>query len=289
MTHLIFQQYEERLRRRQSAASTIKNLRRTAELFSESNLDPLTAEDWQIEEWLAELRNAKNGQPLAPRTKRMHMENLSAVYNYAVTRRMLQVAPTESVRLPREPDKEPRILENAELRELLGNAENPQHHMMLMLLIYTGMRRNELRSLRWENVTLESLTVIGKGDKLRHIPVHPALAEEIIATKPVSEYLIYGPRRRMLTQSGIYSRLEQVKAGMIDCTFHDFRRTVATSLAENDVPEGIIDKIMGWSPRTVQSRYYVRRADARLQEAILRLYSSDPIWEESSSRAAVVA
>src|SRR5690348_6293478 len=151
-SHLIFQQYEERLRRRQSAASTIKNLRRTAELFSESNLDPLTAEDWQIEEWLAALRNAKNGQPLAPRTKRMHMENLSAVYNYAVHRRMLQVAPTESVRLPREPDKEPRILENAELRELLGNAENPQHRMMLMLLIYTGMRRNELRSLRWENV-----------------------------------------------------------------------------------------------------------------------------------------
>jgi integrase len=65
--------------------------------------------------------------------------------------------------------------------------------------------------------------------------------------------------------------------GDVSCSFHDFRRTVATSLAENDVPERIIDSIMGWAPRTVGRRYYIRRADHRMQEAILRLYADDPV------------
>src|SRR3954469_101741 len=102
MMHQLFAQYLERLERRRAKPNTLKNFSRTAILFGESDLDPMTAEDWQIEEWLA-------GLPLSPRTRRLHLENLSAAYNYATHRRLLQVAPTESVRLPREPDKEPRI------------------------------------------------------------------------------------------------------------------------------------------------------------------------------------
>lgn len=270
--HLMFQQYEERLIRRQAKPNTLKNFRRTGVLFGESGLDPATAQDWEIEEWLA-------GLPLSPRTRRLHLENLSAAYNYAVHRRLIERAPTETVRLPREPDREPRILESSDLRHILGNTFTAQQELLVATLVYTGMRRNEVRFLKWEDITPQSIKVIGKGDKLRHVPLHPALADAILdqGTLPLKNvYCFSGRSGNAMSESSFWYLLEKVR-GNVKCTFHDFRRTVATSLAENDVPEGIIDKIMGWSPRTVGSRYYIRRADHRMQEAILRLYADDPL------------
>ena len=274
--HLLFSQYDERLQRRRAKPNTLKNFRRTAALFEESGLDPLTAEDWQIEEWLA-------GLPLSPRTRRLHLENLSATYNYGVHRRVLTTAPTESVRLPREPDKEPRILETRELRHILDNSTTAEQELLATTLIYTGMRRNEVRGLKWEDISPTSIKVIGKGDKLRHIPLHPALGELIAPVleriedgmEPASSYVFPG-RKGPMSESTLFYILEKARGG-VRCSFHDFRRTVATSLAENDVPEGIIDRIMGWAPRTVGRRYYIRRADHRMQEAILRLYADNPL------------
>jgi integrase len=265
---LLFQQYDERLQRREAKPNTLKNFRRTAALFEEAGLDPMTADDEQIEEWLT-------GLQLSPRTRRLHFENLSAAYNYAVHRRILQQAPTEAVRLPREPDKEPRILETSELRHILGNTITDQQELLVTTLMYTGMRRAEVRHLRWEDISPTSVTVIGKGDKLRHIPLHPALGELIVRQTPKSEYVFPG-RKGVMSESSLFYILEKCR-GTVLCTFHDFRRTVATSLAENEVPEGIIDRIMGWAPRTVGRRYYIRRADSRMQEAILKLYAEDPL------------
>ena len=297
--HLIFQQYEERLQRRQAKPSTLTNMRRTAALFEESGLDPLTAEDWQIEEWLAGLR-ASRGQAsvphqegacskakplgaaehstgLAPRTIRLHFENLNAVYGYAVYRRQLERSPMEAVRLPREPDKEPRILTNDELRYLLGNCMTAPQWLMLHLLIYTGMRRSEVRNLQWPDVKPDTITVRqGKGDKLRHIPIHPALAEALAEHKPNGGHVLPGRGGEPMSDSGLFSRLKKV-SGDVHCRPHDFRRTVATSLAEQEVAPNVIDKIMGWSARTVGSRYYIRTADRRMQEAILKLYADDPL------------
>ena len=293
--HLMFQQYDERLQRREAKPNTLNNFRRTAALFEESGLDPMTAEDWQIEGWLAGLRAStpkgvphQEGTPrgalgvaerttvLSPRTIRLHFENLSAAYSYAVYRRQLERSPMEAVRLPREPDREPRILEGHELRHILGNCVTDQQHLLVTALMYTGMRRSEARCLKWEDISPTSLRVIGKGDKLRHIPLHPALSEVIVRQEPKSEYVFSGRGGKPMVDSTFFYILEKCR-GAVHCTFHDFRRTVATSLAENEVPEGIIDRIMGWAPRTVGRRYYIRRADATMQEAILKLYANDPI------------
>jgi len=290
--HLMFQQYEERLQRRQAKPSTIANMRRTAALFGESGLDPTTAEDWQIEEWLAGLRVPRTkgddgqatGRGLSPRTIRLHVENLNAAYSYAVYRRQLERSPMEAVRLPREPDKEPRILTGAELRTLLGNCVSDEQWLLMNVFIYTGMRLNEVRHLKWADVSPTSIRVVaGKGDKLRHVPLHPALGETLARQAANGEYLFPSPRGIPLEKSTLYYRLHKVSGG-IDCSFHDFRRTVATSLAENEVADRIIDKIMGWSERTVGSRYYIRTADRRMQEAILRLYADDPLTVSVGNR-----
>lgn len=266
--HLIFQQYIERLQRREAKPDTLRNWHRTAVLWERSGLDPLTAEDWQIEEWLA-------GLDMAPRTRKLHLENLSAAYNYAVHRRLLQVAPTETVRLPPVPDKEPRILSQEELRYMLKIAPTDEHLFLLSLFMFTGMRRNEVRFLKWEDISPSSIKVVGKGGKLRHVPLHPALGELIIRQTSKNEYVLPG-RKGAKSQATFFGRLEQTR-GKVRCSFHDFRRTVATSLLENGVQESIIERIMGWAPRTVGRRFYYSRADDVMQEAMLKLYANDPV------------
>ena len=274
--HLIFKQYAERLERLRADESTLRNHQRTAVLFDKSGLDPLTCEDVDIEKWLVGLTR-EDGREMAARTKRLHLENLSAVYAYAVRRRLLPVSPMEGVRLPREPDKEPRVLETHELRELLRRCTTERQHLLLHILIYTGMRRNEVRTLEWENVSADTITVVnGKGGKLRHVPIHPALAEVLADTPRTTPAVFPGRDKVALSQTAMQGDLDAVR-GEIDCCFHDFRRTVATSLVENDVPTNLVDSILGWAPRTVQGRYYVRTAGQRLQEAILKLYASDPL------------
>ena len=58
---------------------------------------------------------------------------------------------------------------------------------------------------------------------------------------------------------------------------HAFRKTVATVLYEQGVREDFIDKIMGWAPSSVRSKYYSRVADNSIHASILRLYQDDPI------------
>jgi integrase len=276
--HLIFQQYLERAERRKLKPSTIKNLQRTASLFDESGLDPVTVEDWQIEEWLAGIRNAKTGEPVSPRTMRLHAENLSAMCNYGVKRRVLERSPTDDVRLPREPDKEPRIVSNADLRRLLGNCVHDEDFLLAHLAIYTGLRRAELQNLKWEDCKPTSIRVTaGKGDKLRHVPVHPALGEVLVTSEAKGEYVLRGRRATVpMSDAGIAHRLDRIR-GDVDCAFHDFRRTVASSLYKNGVVGDTIDKILGWSPRVVRMRYYVNVAEDELQQAILKLYADDPL------------
>jgi integrase len=289
--HLLFQQYEERLLRRGATPSTLSNFRNTAARFAESGLDPLTATDVDIEEWLAGLRVPRTREDgvqitgdgpyrkpcLSARTVRLHYENLSSAYNYAVHRRLLPASPVEAVRLPREPDKEPRILTNAELRHILGNCATDEQELLVTTLAYTGMRRGEVRNLRWEDIAPTTITVReGKGGKLRHVPLHPALGELVVRHEPKPGYVFPGRRGAVRSESSLFYMLEKVRGDVL-CTMHDFRRTVATQLAEHDVPMNVIDKIMGWAPRTVGSRYYIRTADLKMQEAILRLYADDPI------------
>lgn len=283
--HMIFQQYEERLSRRDAKPNTLKNLRRTAELFEESGLDPLTAEDWQLEEWLAGLRvprtngiHAGEDTPgLSARTVQLHYENLCAVYGYAFKRRQVDRDPTDDIRLPRIPDQEPKIIKNADLRAMLGRCTSDDEWLLAHLAIYTGMRKAELQNLKWEDCTPTSLRVTaGKGDKLRHVPVHPALSEVLLTAEAKGLYVIRGRKHdRPMSPSGVAVRLARF-AG--DDTFHDFRRTIATSLYKNGVVGETIDKILGWAPRTVRMRYYVNLAETdELQEAILQLYADDPL------------
>ncbi len=151
------------------------------------------------------------------------------------------------------------------------------------LLVYTGLRRDEIRRLAWENINLSdwSITINGKGNKPRTIPVHPDLREILRDLPDRNAYtnpeLREGPVLWTEQTHKEYAEgrsFEKLKLRITDRPFHAFRKTVGTSLGRNGVRTEDIKRILGWAASDIfQKHYYSVNLDD-LHRAILRLYAT---------------
>lgn len=280
---LIFDQYSERLRRKRMSPHTIASFATastrldrwlTTQGFSaESVPGPL------LEEYFDVL--ATEMQPTSAIT---HLKHVKAAYNYAAKAGRLRSNPTLDLSIQRGPDTEPTIIPTECLREIRDRAVYAREWIFFHMLAYTGMRRAEIRGLVYDDgrptgsvlrLEQQTIRVIGKGGRLRLVPVHPALGDAL-------ENEDHTPGRFVIPsdgRNGVAVETIQSMARQLSPTFtpHDYRRTVATSLRRNGVDESVRNRIMGWGPRDVFQRYYDNVADAELHRGILRLYADDPV------------
>lgn len=108
---------------------------------------------------------------------------------------------------------------------------------LLLILIYTGMRVNELLTLKTDSVFLDRRYMVGglktEAGKNRQIP----LAEKIIPLLDVSgEYLIMLEGKKLSYSHANDKLSEYMKSLNIDHYFHDTRHTTATLLEKANIP-----------------------------------------------------
>lgn len=281
MSSLLFDQYEERLRRKGKSPHSIRAFRVAA-----SKLDEwLTAEGKTAESaTMIDLEDYFDSLPYQASTKETHLRYIQAAYNYAIKAGRIRTNPALDVTVPKPPPTEPRIISNHCLRTIKSRIVLERDWIFFHLLAYTGMRRSEIRSLKWDDgdplatvLRLEQSTirVIGKGQKPRLVPVHPVLGE-VLNERPgePGNFVVPSYGKQGVAMDTIQ---EMVKRLSPTFTPHDYRRTVATNLRRNGVDSGVIDRIMGWAPASIFRRYYDNVADDELHRAILQLYRDDPI------------
>lgn len=274
--------YMDRLQRLRRSPGTLKQHRYTGRKFQE-HLDTLgttaaTIEPWQVEEFFEGLLD------LDPSTQFGHLKRLRAIYRWAHRRGAVLRDPTADIEIARKPDEEPEIIDNDTLRLYKSRIANDPQWAQFHLLAFAGLRRCEAIDLQWEDLDFlgGTLTVRkGKGGKLRHVPIHPQLGEALHTLAGPHEGPVIRPKRKA-PRIGIDTWEAHLRgitgAGPREGhTAHDFRRTLASSLALNGVSDPLIDKIMGWAPRAVGRRYYIKVATPEIQRAILRAYADDPI------------
>jgi integrase len=168
-------------------------------------------------------------------------------------------------------DQERRLLDAC--RERRSRALLP----VVTLALHTGMRRNEIQSLRWCQVdflnrTLTVGTTKTKAGTGRVIPLNErplmtlqAWATNIPERKPdhfVFSWEHYGlagnerkPHAKTMdpaVQSGdIKTAWEAAKdEAEVECRFHDLRHTACARLLERGASLPVVASIMGWSPST---------------------------------------
>lgn len=155
-----------------------------------------------------------------------------------------------------------------EIKKIINSSSNFRNRILIKLLAYAGLRRFEVGKIRIEDIDFDKgrLRVVGKGNKLRVVPLLPELVGDIkhfIGTKK-DGYLL-SERGRSVGNSTINKIVAKAgqKAGVTNpnpkkknINPHIFRHSLARNLKDKNVSLEIIQKILGHTSQMVTADMY---------------------------------
>ena len=141
--------------------------------------------------------------------------------------------------------------------------QNPVISAYLQALMLTGARREEMASLRWEDVDFQwnSLTIRDKVEGQRIIPLTPYVAHLLANLPRRNEWVFSSPTSAngRLAEPRIAHNKALTIAGLPPLTLHGLRRTFASLSEWIEMPAGIAAQIQGHKPQGVREQNYIRR------------------------------
>jgi len=137
---------------------------------------------------------------------------------------------------------------------------------LLGFLLNTGLRKGELLNLKWKDLKGNEITIKGKGDKVRVIPLNE-IAMDIVTKQPrKSEFVFDIPNK---DKKDLFRRtVGQIrKRTGIPFHLHLTRHWFATKLIENGVDFITVSSILGHSKVTT-SLIYSHTSAERMKKAV---------------------
>jgi integrase/recombinase XerD len=132
------------------------------------------------------------------------------------------------------------------------------HHAIACLGFYMGLRRGEIRTLRWVDFFQADgrvwCDVIGKGGKVRREPVHREIVYALAAVREDHrdpKWIFPSPVPQKagehVSESWVRTRHEEIveRAGIPHCTLHQLRHTYATGLREKGADVAVVQRALG--------------------------------------------
>ncbi len=96
---------------------------------------------------------------LAPGTVRHHHEILKAALNRATQLQLISSNPVDKAIPPRMREKPIQLLSIEKIQEILSRVKGNRDYLLMFIAVHTGLRLNELLSLRWEDLDLSNHTI----------------------------------------------------------------------------------------------------------------------------------
>jgi excisionase family DNA binding protein len=215
------------------------------------SVSPLLVEQYRTERLRSGVRKSTTNRELAL-LKRMF--NLAIDWGFATGNPVLKVklfSETDNVK--------ERILSDAEEVCLLAQCTSYLKPIILAAL-NTGMRKNEILTLKWNDVDLKERTILltmTKNGKNRKIPINELLSAvlEHLKRETRNEYVFPGPKgQRLSTVQRAFAGACQ-RAGISGLRFHDLRHTFGTRLIRKGVDIVTVQNLLGHYSVTVTQRY----------------------------------
>jgi integrase len=159
-----------------------------------------------------------------------------------------------------EPKGRTRWLEPDEIARLIDAL--PEHWRDIAIFSFaTGMRQGNVRLLRWDQVNLTRKTMVVDGTEMKNgkdhgIPLNDAAVEALrrnIGNHHTYVFTYNGKPIRHASTATWKRALE--KAGIEDFRRHDMRHTWATMLAQQGVPDSVLQKLGAWETPKMVDRY----------------------------------
>ncbi len=190
---------------------------------------------------------------------------LSKMFNLAIKEwEWCNLNPVSKVTLGKPNNEVDRWLTYEEEQKLLSGMSGWMQEICLFAL-NTGMRQNEILSLKIHNVNLFNRTVTvakenSKTKEARVIPLNSVALEILkkrLSTPSISGYVFYEKTGQKIDQFSFANLFKHYvkRSEITHCRFHDLRHTFATRLVQSGVDIYKVSKLLGHSDISTTQRY----------------------------------
>jgi integrase/recombinase XerD len=246
------------------------------------SFDKVTIET--LQQFVAELYDLG----ISPRTQARIISGLKSFYRFLALERIVEENPTLLLDAPRVGKHLPEVLTVDEIDRMIfmvdmTKAEGQRNRAIIETLYGCGLRVSELCNLEISRVNLDEgyLTVIGKGNKERMVPMSETSIEEIrlylverekLNIKPGEENILFLNRRgHRLTRVMVFyivRNLAELADVRKTISPHTLRHSFATHLLEGGANLRSIQQMLGHENIST-TEIYLHMDNTRLREEIL--------------------
>ena len=245
-------------------------------------------------------------EKVTAKTVRLHLSAISGLCRFLVKEGLLESNPVRMIPKPKVEKRLPQFYRKDALEEYFNNTEfyasdealdafvnaplsetgkafyeRRLSRLIISLLFSTGLRRSELISLNVQDVDFgrKVVKVVGKGNKMREIPIIVSLCKEILLYLRAVEAMLDGKRSLkeplLVTYSGkrlyptyvdraVKHELGDVKGITGRLSPHVLRHSLATELLNDDADLNSIKELLGHSSLSA-TQVYTHSSFARLK------------------------
>ena len=177
----------------------------------------------------------------------------------------------EKLPLARKSLKLPMVLSKEEINKLLESTNNIKHKLVIMFLYYAGLRLDEARNIKWQDIDFDREIIhlkTAKGDKERVVFLHKKLIDMLKMYGISKEGLIFVSQRdekynKRTIQQIVKSASKKVGIKK-NVTPHTLRHSFATHLLESGADIRYIQQLLGHKDlKTTQIYTHVANKDIK--------------------------
>lgn len=263
----------------------IEHVQAFAKWFEETNginFDPIIVTEIDIRDMRSYLQGTRH---LKETTINLRLASLKSYFEFLEGEKYIKNNPAKAIKkIKIQSPAAPKSLDEQTYRALrrhIYRCGNKAHIAMFEIFTRCGVRNFELINIHIADIDITerkgNLKVIGKQNKVRHIPLHRDVRDAINNwmeirknVKTECDNLFISERKTPYTRSGIWKIFKKYCAqiGITDVTIHSFRHYFCRTLLKNGVDISIVAQLAGHASGYVTAQVYTIPRQEELEAAI---------------------
>ena len=181
------------------------------------------------------------GKSVSISTITRELTTLKHFFSLAERWNKIKINPAKNVKKPGEPPGRVRYLKKEEIKTLLDECQKPYLKLFVIIALHTGMRKNEILRLRWQDIDFENELIQLSDSKSGE-------RADIIMNSTVKRYLEEFPveGEKVFPVNDLKKSFKGAlkRAKINDFRIHDLRHTFASHLVMSGTPLATVKELM---------------------------------------------
>ena len=195
------------------------------------------------------------------KTRARKVSSLRGFYKYLQSKTdLLEENPMEQLEIPAQRKSLPKYLtleESIHLLESIDGKDRERDYCIITILLNCGIRLSELVGIKLSDIRDDTLTVLGKGNKVRIVYLNEAcqaaLEQYLAVRRPITgrdeDALFLSQQNRRISRSMVHALVKRhlLEAGLDSTHYssHKLRHTAATLMLQNGVDVKAVQEVLG--------------------------------------------